>query len=101
VIRLAATARLELTSSLPQPNLLSDDGSVSRSTSSFSDDGKYFAYALSRSGSDWMTCYVRPTDTPHKPDQTVGKDEGKLETDVLRFLKFTGAEFSLLVLSPP
>nr|CRX78967.1 hypothetical protein ls5930a1_00049 [Leucosporidium scottii] len=72
------------------PNLLSDDGSVSRSTSSFSDDGKYFAYALSRSGSDWMTCYVRPTDTPHKPDQTVGKDEGKLETDVLRFLKFTG-----------
>lgn len=33
---------------------------------------------------------MRPTSSPHKPDQAVGKDEGKLETDVLRFLKFTG-----------
>lgn len=69
--------------------MLSEDGSVSRSTSSFSDDGKWFAYALSRSGSDWSTCYVRPTSSPHVPGQTVGKDEGRLETDVLRFLKFT------------
>lgn len=91
VIRSLSTERFKLTPALWQPNLLSEDGSVSRSTSSFSDDGKYFAYALSRSGSDWMTCYVRPTDAPHKPEQTVGKDEGKLETDVLRFLKFTGA----------
>lgn len=73
-----------------QPNLLSTDGSVSRATSSFSDDGKWYAYALSRSGSDWSTVYVRSTDAPHDPDQPVGKDEGRLEHDVLRFVKFSG-----------
>ncbi|GJN89615.1 hypothetical protein Rhopal_002602-T1 [Rhodotorula paludigena] len=72
------------------PNLLSTDGSVSRATSAFSDDGKWFAYALSRSGSDWSTIYVRPTSAPHDPKQEVGKDEGRLETDILRFVKFSG-----------
>ncbi|GAA5986969.1 hypothetical protein JCM10908_000972 [Rhodotorula pacifica] len=71
------------------PNLLSTDGSVSRATSSFSDDGKWYAYALSRSGSDWSTVYVRSTDSPHDPKQPVGKDEGRLD-DVLRFVKFSG-----------
>ncbi|KAM0746501.1 hypothetical protein T439DRAFT_344226 [Meredithblackwellia eburnea MCA 4105] len=72
------------------PNLLSTDGSVSRTTSSFSEDGKWYAYALSRSGSDWSTIYVRSTDKPHDPNQEVGKDEGRLEKDVLRFIKFSG-----------
>ncbi|BGP07293.1 hypothetical protein JCM10049v2_003124 [Rhodotorula toruloides] len=72
------------------PNLLSTDGSVSRATSAFSDDGKWFAYALSRSGSDWSTIYVRPTSSPHNPQQEVGKDEGRLEHDVIRFVKFSG-----------
>ena len=35
--------------SLCQPNVLSSDGSVSLSTASYSRDGKWFAYALSRS----------------------------------------------------
>ncbi|KAK4057924.1 hypothetical protein OIO90_001143 [Microbotryomycetes sp. JL221] len=70
-------------------NLLSNDGSVSRSTSAFSEDGKWFAYALSRSGSDWNTAYVRSTDSPHKPDQAIGKDEGRLEEDVIRYIKFS------------
>ncbi|GAA6061153.1 hypothetical protein JCM10212_005739 [Sporobolomyces blumeae] len=70
------------------PNLLSTDGSVSRSTSAFSDDGKYYAYALSRSGSDWTTIYVRETTSPHDASQQVGSDEGRLP-DVLRFVKFS------------
>lgn len=36
------------------------------------------------------TAYVRPTCTPHRPDQEVGKDEGRLETDVIRYMKFSG-----------
>lgn len=107
----------------PQPNLLSTDGSVSRATSAFSEDGKYFAYALSRSvrrprpslsfsrsptlrprrltlplarsqGSDWNTIYVRPTSAPHSPSQEVGTDAGRLEHDVLRFVKFSGIGWS-------
>ena len=35
--------------SLCQPNVLSSDGSVSLSTASYSRNGKWFAYALSRS----------------------------------------------------
>ena len=35
--------------SLCQPNVLSSDGSVSLSTACYSHDGKWFAYALSRS----------------------------------------------------
>ena len=69
--------------------MLSADGTVARSTSSFSDDGKYWAYALSRSGSDWTTIYVRETSSPHKEGGEVGKDEGRLD-DVLRFVKFSG-----------
>lgn len=69
-------------------NVLSADGTVARSTSSFSDDGKYWAYALSRSGSDWTTIYVRETASPHREGGEVGKDEGRLD-DVLRFVKFS------------
>ncbi|GAA5855758.1 hypothetical protein JCM8547_001672 [Rhodosporidiobolus lusitaniae] len=72
------------------PNLLSKDGSVSRSTSAFSEDGKWWAYGLSRSGSDWSTLYVRPTSSPHSPSQPIGTDEGRLPEDELRFVKFSG-----------
>ncbi|XP_065202518.1 prolyl endopeptidase-like [Planococcus citri] len=40
-------------------NTLSKDGSVSLSAITFTDDGKLFAYALSISGSDWMTVYFK------------------------------------------
>lgn len=77
-----------------QPNLLSKDGSVSRSSSAISKDGKYFAYALSQSGSDWTTIYVRLTSSPHSPTQAVGKDEGRLEEDVIRFVKFSSISWT-------
>lgn len=43
---------------LLDPNSLSDDGTVALSGISFSKDGKYLAYVISRSGSDWNEIYV-------------------------------------------
>ncbi|KAI0034395.1 prolyl oligopeptidase [Vararia minispora EC-137] len=66
------------------PNVLSEDGTVSITTASFSRDGKWFAYALSRSGSDFATIYVRSTEDP----LTSGKDDRRL-ADEVRFVKFS------------
>lgn len=40
------------------PNTLSDDGTVALARSAFTMDGRYFAYTLSKSGSDWKTIHV-------------------------------------------
>ena len=40
------------------PNALSEDGTIALANRAFSEDGELFAYALSRSGSDWNTIKV-------------------------------------------
>lgn len=40
------------------PNKLSTDGTVALQNVSFSPDGRYYAYVISRSGSDWNEIYV-------------------------------------------
>ena len=61
------------------PNTLSDDGTVALTGTSFSNDGKYMAYMISRSGSDWTEIYVMDV----KTKQLLG--------DHIEWAKFTGA----------
>ncbi|KAK1297700.1 hypothetical protein QJS10_CPB15g01019 [Acorus calamus] len=41
------------------PNKLSEDGTIALAVKSMSEDAKYMAYALSSSGSDWLTIKVK------------------------------------------
>lgn len=61
------------------PNALSNDGTVALKGVSFSNDGKYMAYTISRSGSDWVEIYVMDTAT------------GQLLDDHIEWAKFTDA----------
>lgn len=47
------------------PNQLSEDGTISLSSYSvrFSDDGKWWAYGLQKSGSDWTTIKIKNVET--------------------------------------
>ena len=45
------------------PNTLSEDGTVALTGTSQSHDGKYTAYTIARSGSDWKEIYVMETAT--------------------------------------
>lgn len=66
---------------LLDPNKLSADGTVALSGISFSKDGKYMAYQISRSGSDWQEIYVMDLATR------------KLTEDHIRWAKFSGASW--------
>jgi prolyl oligopeptidase len=60
------------------PNKLSDDGTVSLSNFSVSEDGKYLAYGISRGGSDWSEFFVKEIET------------GKMLDDHIEWVKFSG-----------
>ena len=48
---------------LIDPNTLSADGTVALGASHFTDDGRYMAYSLASSGSDWIEWKVRDVAT--------------------------------------
>ncbi len=66
---------------LLDPNKLSDDGTVSLGGMSLSHDGKYLAYTIQRSGSDWVEIYVKDVATK------------ELLPDHIEWAKFTGASW--------
>ena len=63
------------------PNTLSEDGTVALQGLRWSNDGKYVAYSISRSGSDWQEIYVIDLAT------------GKLLDDHIEWVKFSEAEW--------
>lgn len=63
---------------LLDPNNLSSDGTVALSDFAFSKDGKYLAYSISRSGSDWREIYLLDIES-----------KAQLK-DHIRWAKFTG-----------
>lgn len=71
--------------------MLVTDGSASLAATGFSHCGKYFAYGISLSGSDFFTIYVRETSKPldKRPEKSFVEDPDRLP-DVIRFVKFSG-----------
>lgn len=67
---------------LIDPNLLSEDGTVSLSGVAISKDGNLMAYALSYSGSDWKEWHVRNIET------------GEDLPDIIKWSKFSGASWT-------
>ncbi|KAL9244068.1 hypothetical protein vseg_017880 [Gypsophila vaccaria] len=61
---------------LLDPNQLSDDGTVALNIYSVSEDGSYFAYGLSSSGSDWATIKV------------IRIEDQKVQPDTINWVKF-------------
>jgi len=62
-------------------NGLSPDGTVALNNWSVSKDGRWLAYAVSASGSDWLTWHVRDVNT------------GEDLPDLIEWSKFSGAEW--------
>ena len=60
------------------PNTLSEDGTISLGALSFSNDGKYCAYATAQSGSDWQTIWVKSVET------------GELLKDKVEWVRYSG-----------
>ena len=67
---------------LIDPNGLSADGTVALSGTAFTEDGKYMAYSLAASGSDWIEWRVR--------DVATSQDL----PDIVKWSKFSGAAWT-------
>ncbi len=67
---------------LIDPNKWSEDGTIALGGLAFSDDGKYVAYGVQESGSDWRTWYVMEIESGKKLD------------DKISWIKFGGADWS-------
>jgi prolyl oligopeptidase len=67
---------------LLDPNVLSTDGTIALGNVSASRDGRYLAYSLTTSGSDWQEIRVRDVNT--------GRDLG----DVVKWVKFSGISWT-------
>jgi prolyl oligopeptidase len=67
---------------LLDPNTLSSDGTVALSGTAASDDGRYLAYSLSTSGSDWQELHVRDVNT------------GRDLPDTVKWVKFSGISWT-------
>ncbi|KAF8631993.1 hypothetical protein AX17_004938 [Amanita inopinata Kibby_2008] len=76
------------------PNLLSNDGTAALSMYDFSHCGKYFAYGISLSGSDFSTIYVRPTSAPLAPSNSREKHDTGILSDELKFVKFSSISWT-------
>lgn len=67
---------------LLDPNSLSEDGTAALNAHSVSDDGRWLAYAISRSGSDWQEWRIRNVQT------------GADLPETLAYSKFSGATWA-------
>ena len=67
---------------LLDPNTFSDDGTASLAGLGTSEEGKYVAYMVSKSGSDWREIFVKESAT------------GKLLDDHIKWVKFSGISWS-------
>lgn len=63
------------------PNTFSEDGTVSLTNFSPSDDGKYLGYGISKGGSDWNEFFIKDLQT------------GQLLNDRIEWVKFSGIEW--------
>ncbi|CAG8692137.1 10693_t:CDS:10, partial [Ambispora leptoticha] len=66
------------------PNTIEADGTAALSTCTFSKSGLYFAYGISKSGSDWVTVYVKLTNS---------NGQGHLD-DLVEWVKYSDLSFT-------
>jgi prolyl oligopeptidase len=64
---------------LLDPNALSDDGTLVLAENAINEDGRFLAYGLSDSGSDWQGWHVSEVDTGRyvmRPEKRRGNQSG-------------------------